>query len=232
MTSPKRTAAPKCPAAYIRIAAGPGAPTPAQQRNAILEAARQRSWPEPSVYADDGPGLADGYGPALDVLSAAIAAGRHDAVIMPAAGVISSSPALMMAFLFRCSHHGVVPEFLSPPGANDFLMRPPPAGRDPQPFPQPADLDSRPCPPPQVSTRADVLTSAGVEALSELFADWRIWTDDHGWHARRRSDGYMQVYQHGAPAFCVHAVSAAELAAQLRWQQAADIHAPAGCSRD
>jgi hypothetical protein len=28
----------------------------------------------------------------------------------------------------------------------------------------------------------------------------------------------------------VHAISAEELAAQLRWQQAADIHAPAGCA--
>jgi hypothetical protein len=139
----------------------------------------------------------------------------------------------MMAFLFRCSHHGVAVEFVSPSGEHAFLMRRSAAARDSQPFPPSAAArDTRPCPPAGVAKTADVLTSAGVEALSDLFADWRIWTDDHGWHARRRSDGYMQVYQHGAPAFCVHAVSAAELAAQLRWQQAADIHAPAGCSRD
>jgi hypothetical protein len=77
---------------------------------------------------------------------------------------------------------------------------------------------------------SEVLTGAGVEALSLLFPDWLIWADDHGWHARRRG-GYMQGYQHGAPAFCVHALSAVDLAAQLRWQQAADVHAPAGCAR-
>ena len=78
---------------------------------------------------------------------------------------------------------------------------------------------------------SEVLTGAGVEALSQLFPDWRIWADDYGWHARRRGDVYVQVYQHGAPAFCVHARGAHDLAAQLRWQQAADMHAPAGCAR-
>jgi hypothetical protein len=42
---------------------------------------------------------------------------------------------------------------------------------------------------------------------------------------------YVQAYQRGAPAFCVHGVSALDLAAQLSWQQAADVHAPVGCSR-
>ena len=229
MTAPARTAAPMRPAAYIRVAAGSRTLASARQRNAILKAARQRGWPEPAVYADDGPSQADGYGPALAMLTAAIGAGRHDAVIMPAAGVISSSPALMMAFLFRCSHHGVAVEFVSPPGSHDFLMRRS-AARDAQSFLPPSAEDAQSFPPPRESKTADVLTSAGVEALSELFTGWRIWTDEHGWHARRRSDGYMQAYQHGAPAFCVHADNPAELAAQLRWQQAADIHAPAGCS--
>ena len=75
-----------------------------------------------------------------------------------------------------------------------------------------------------------MLTSAGVEALTRAFPDWRIWADDHGWHARRRTSVYVQGYQHGAPAFCVHGVSALDLAVQLRWQQAADMHSPAGCS--
>lgn len=71
---------------------------------------------------------------------------------------------------------------------------------------------------------------AGVEALSRLFPDWLIWADEHGLHARRRGSVYVQGYDLGAPAFCVHGPSPVDLAAQLRWQQAADAHAPAGCS--
>jgi hypothetical protein len=73
-----------------------------------------------------------------------------------------------------------------------------------------------------------LLAEAGREALTELFPQWRIWTDGHGWHARRRG-GFLQHYQYGAPTFAVHARTAVELAAQLRWQEAADEHAPAGC---
>jgi hypothetical protein len=74
-----------------------------------------------------------------------------------------------------------------------------------------------------------VLTDAGVDALNELFPGWRVWADANGWHARRRGL-YLQSYEYGAPSFCVHADSAAALAVQLRWQQAADVHAPFGCS--
>ncbi len=77
---------------------------------------------------------------------------------------------------------------------------------------------------------AAVLADAGVEALAELFPRWRIWVDpDTGWHARRRG-GFVQDYHQGAPAFSVHAASVGELAAQLRWQEAADAHAPFACS--
>jgi hypothetical protein len=75
----------------------------------------------------------------------------------------------------------------------------------------------------------DVLPRARLEALAALYPDWRIWLDQHGWHARRR-DGYLQDYRPGAPAFSVHAGTATGLAAQLRWQQAADAHAPYGCA--
>jgi hypothetical protein len=243
MTVPIRMPAPIRPAAYLRLASGPGVLTPARQRDAVVEAARQRGWPAPTVYADHGPVPAEGYGPSLALLSAAIGAGRHDAVILPGAGAISRSSADMMAFLFRCTHHGVTVEFLGPPGAPAVPMRPPPAADCPPPFPLPsaarrpwsfprpsAARRSRTFRPQGAARNTDVLTRAGVEALSGLFTDWRIWADQHGWHARRRSDGYMQAYQPGAPAFCVHAVSAEELAAQLRWQQAADTHAPAGCA--
>ena len=239
------------PAAYIRIASGHGALPPPQQRSAISEVARQRGWPEPAIYADQGPVPADGYGPALSMLSAAIGAGRHDALIMPGPGVVSRSPGHLMAFLFRCTHHGVAVEFLSPQGSHAFLMRPPP-GLAPQVPPlasRPGPTAARQGPPPEVRQgppearqapplplrcavkTADVLVMAGVEALSRIFLDWRIWADEHGWHARRRGDVYVQAYSHGAPAFCVHGVSAVDLAAQLRWQQAADVHTPAGCAR-
>jgi hypothetical protein len=74
-----------------------------------------------------------------------------------------------------------------------------------------------------------VLEQAGCEALTGLFPRWRIWTDKHGWHARRKG-GYLQNFHQGSPAFCVHARGPVELAAQLHWQQAADEHAPHGCS--
>jgi hypothetical protein len=80
----------------------------------------------------------------------------------------------------------------------------------------------------QMSTQ--VLTDAGVDALTELFPEWLVWADANGWHARRRGL-YLQSYHSGAPTFCVRADSVAGLAAQLRWQQAADAHAPFGCSR-
>lgn len=77
---------------------------------------------------------------------------------------------------------------------------------------------------------AAVLARAGVEALAELFPRWRIWADlDSGWHAARRGE-FIQDYHQGAPAFYVHAASAAGLAIQLRWQEAAETHAPFGCS--
>jgi hypothetical protein len=78
---------------------------------------------------------------------------------------------------------------------------------------------------------AAVLADAGVEALGVLFPHWRIWADaDTGWHACRRG-GFIQDYHQGAPVFSVHAGTAGDLAAQLRWQEAAETHAPFGCSR-
>ncbi|HBW20478.1 MAG: hypothetical protein ACLPN6_31045 [Streptosporangiaceae bacterium] len=76
----------------------------------------------------------------------------------------------------------------------------------------------------------EVLADAALQALTGLFPDWLVWCDEHGWHARRRA-GFVQLYSDGAPAFSVHASDATELAAQLRWQQAADAHAPEGCRR-
>jgi len=45
---------------------------------------------------------------------------------------------------------------------------------------------------------AAVLADAGVEALAELFPQWRIWMDTGtGWHACRRG-GFVQDYHQGA----------------------------------
>lgn len=77
---------------------------------------------------------------------------------------------------------------------------------------------------------ATVLADAGVEALEQLFPHWRIWADaGTGWHAYRRGE-FIQDYHDGAPAFYVQAPSAGELAGQLLWQEAAETHAPSGCS--
>src|SRR6266567_520895 len=117
------------PAAYIRIDSRPGAPPAPRQREAFIEVARQRGWPEPAVYADEGSALADGDGPGLATLSAAVGAGRHDAVLMSGPGVISRNQARLMAFLFRCTDNGVAVEFVGPSAVSDFLMQPPPAAR-------------------------------------------------------------------------------------------------------
>lgn len=202
------------PAAYLRAVAGHGVEPLASQRQAILESARQRGWPAPTVYADDDPGPEDGYGAALATLSEAIGAGRYDAVLIASPGPVSIRPEYLTSFLFRCTRQGVAVEFLGSPAA---ARRPDCAAGQTPPFPLPRSV-------------SDVLVSAGLEALSGLFPDWRIWSDDHGWHARRRDSAYEQGYRRGAPAFCVHADSPLDLAAQLRWQQAADAHAPFGCS--
>lgn len=74
-----------------------------------------------------------------------------------------------------------------------------------------------------------VLARARLEALAQIYPRWRIWLDEHGWHARRRGEGFLQGYRSGTPVFCVHADTAIGLAAQLCWQQAADTHTPDGC---
>jgi hypothetical protein len=77
---------------------------------------------------------------------------------------------------------------------------------------------------------AAVLTEAGVQALSELFPDWRIWAeDDTGWHAYRRGR-YIQDYHENSAAFSVHDRSPADLAGLMRWQEVIELHGPFACS--
>jgi hypothetical protein len=247
MTVPTR------PAAYICGAQGGDEQTLARLAQAAAERASERGWPEPAVYADAGQDLADAPAPGLASLSAAISAGRHDAVLITGPSLAMPGPEYLMEFLFRCTRQGVLVDFLScpaPPPQQASSQQPlsrsaqptsaPPTSAPPTSALAPSAL-ARPASPPSAATEhlppfplpcsiRGVLTRASLEALSELFPDWLIWCDEHGWHGRRRVDEYRQRYRSGAPAFCVHAPSPLDLAAQLRWQQAADAHAPYGCS--
>jgi hypothetical protein len=193
---------PRYPAAYLRTS------SPSMQM-AMVNAARQRGWPEPDIYVDvpgsESPGLAE--------LTTAIAAARHDALLLPIA--LADDPEIRR-LLATCTQQGAVVSFLAPAVAAE-------AQRQPAPFPAGA---RHPAPQEPWST----LTRARLDALSELFPHWRIWLDRLGWHARRR-DAHLQVYRPGAPAFHVRADTATELAAQLCWQQAAEAHTPQGCAR-
>src|ERR1022692_2323015 len=101
---------PACPS-RVRAAclhAGPDARPPAltRQRQAIAESARQRGWPAPAIYAGEGTGPAGSGAPAPATLSAAIGAGRHDAVLMISPCAIGALPPCLMSLLLSCTRHG------------------------------------------------------------------------------------------------------------------------------
>jgi hypothetical protein len=178
----------------------------------MAQAARQRGWPAPVMYADRPDGAGE-PGSALGRLEAAIAAGRHDALLMPLPRSLGD-PAPLMRLLARCTQLGVAVSLVLPPAAEGPDVTPRPA----------ATLA-----PPLAREPWSMLARTRLEALAEIYPAWRIWLDRHGWHARRRGPGFVQGYRPGAPVFYVHAGTATELAAQLCWQQAADAHAPEGC---
>jgi hypothetical protein len=197
------------PAAYLRPV--PGADQDlARQHGAAAESARQRGWPAPAVYADDDPA---GQGTtALARLEAAIEAGQHDALLITGPAAVTSPVARLRRLLTRCTRNGVVVALV-------FPARPPAYW----PAASPASTETAPA---LIELSAqetrEVLAKARQEALSGLFPGWRIWPDQRGWHARRRQPRYLQVRTSGAPAYCVHARTAAGLAVQLHWQQATD----------
>jgi Resolvase, N terminal domain len=205
------------PAAYVR--ATPGHDTDlARHRAAATEGTRQRGWPPPVIYTENGIDLAAGHAPALASLEAAIEAGRHDALLIAEPGAVYRPAPHLLRLLQRCTRHGVTVGFLLPPAPADRGPAIPPRHR-------PAAAAQFPL----ARQTWGVLARARIEALTELFPAWRVWLDQHGWHARRRDPTYLQLRLDGAPAFSVHADTPTDLAAQLCWQQAADQHTPHGC---
>jgi hypothetical protein len=93
------------PAAYVRdICAEPGDESSlAQYRIMMADFARELGWPEPVVYADAGPA---GPGSEYAALVEAIAAGRHDAVLVPSAMVIGDLDQIQ-AFVEHCRRYNV-----------------------------------------------------------------------------------------------------------------------------
>ena len=204
------------PAAYIRVGLGGDADL-SRHREAVAQGARQRGWAPPAVYTE-APQVAEGHGPALGRLEAAIEAGRHDALLITDPGAVTSQAQHLMRLLLRCTRRGVVVGFLIPPALDgcDVMARPPAGAADRGPAAQGAVRF------PVAREAWGALARARVEALSQLFPGWRVWLDQAGWHACRRDVRYLQTRDAGAPAFSVHAGSSTALAAQLCWQRAAD----------
>jgi hypothetical protein len=214
------------PAAYIRAARD--AADLAHQRQAVADGAAQRGWPTPCIYLEHHADVAADRAPALAALAAAVEAGRHDALLIAKPAVPLTQ---LMSLLMRCTRHGVTVGLLLPPPSEQRERatgaappgQPERAAEMPGAAPPVAEMPAgRP-------DRTALLVRAQSDALCGLFPAWRIWHDDHGWHARRRSP-FLECHGRGAPSYSVHAPGPAELAAQLCWQQAADEHAPNGCA--
>jgi hypothetical protein len=107
---------PKYPAAYLTASSVRG-------QADVSMAARQRGWPEPDVYADRPD--AGNPGPALTELAAAVAAGRHDGLLL---AMPTAADSATMRLLASCTKHGVRVSFIPP----DPVARRRPRPRAPQ----------------------------------------------------------------------------------------------------
>jgi hypothetical protein len=107
------------PAAYIRAGVDWDAVIRTAQHQAIANLTRSHGWPEPQLYLDqDQADPAPGDGGALAALTAAISAGRHDAVLIVGPGVIHNCQShLLWRLLWHCSRHGVSVDYLMPVAA-------------------------------------------------------------------------------------------------------------------
>ena len=104
--------APRKPAAYIRVvdADSAGDVRVRRQRAAVLSAARERGWPEPTVYTDTGPSGWQRPGSDLARLAANIGRGQCDAVITADQYLITRTPADTAGFAEHCASHDVAIE--------------------------------------------------------------------------------------------------------------------------
>lgn len=92
---------PAWPAACIRVEDAAFADDMTWRRDQLIGAARDLGWPVPAVYVDVGqPG--SGYA----ALAEAVAAGRHDGVIVDYPGVIGHDLGQIEAFDRHCRQHG------------------------------------------------------------------------------------------------------------------------------
>lgn len=105
-TFPALPAIPARPAAYIRDADATTADDPdmTAQRNMVISLAQDLGWPVPAVYADVG--QAGQPGSRYAALVEAIAAGRHDAVIVDHPRVIGHDLGQIEAFDKHCRQYG------------------------------------------------------------------------------------------------------------------------------
>jgi hypothetical protein len=105
--SPAVATIPVRPAAYIRDADATTADDSimTHHRESVASAARRLGWPVPALYADAG--AAGPPGGQYLALMEAIAAGRHDAVIIAHPIVIGSDLAQIEAFDRHCRQHAV-----------------------------------------------------------------------------------------------------------------------------
>jgi len=94
-------AIPVRPAAYIRVEDAAFADDMTWHRDQLIGAARHLGWPVPAVYADVGQ-----PGSQYAALVEAVAAGRHDGVIVDYPGVIGHDLGQIEAFDRHCRQHG------------------------------------------------------------------------------------------------------------------------------
>lgn len=94
---------PRHPAGYTR-------PTAPADRQALAATAERNGWPDLVIYGD-GDQCGGAQGPGLDVLEAAVQAGRHDALLLPLPGLLGSG-ARLTRLLAACTRHGVPVHFV------------------------------------------------------------------------------------------------------------------------
>jgi Resolvase, N terminal domain len=153
-------AQPRPSAAYLRATQGSAPDSLARQHAAVAEVASWRGWPAPTVYADDSvPPLADGYGPALARLEAAISAGRHDRLLLAGPATLRGNPARLMRLLASCTKHGVAVEVLGPPAPHDSQGMPGRPARRPRRGRRRAGQDRR------NSSRSALIVGASVVGM-------------------------------------------------------------------